>query len=598
VGPAAWVLRAEPLCFSLLLVYLTWLLAGALADSMPLSAAVHVRFQTIAALVAALPPLYDGVIEMRVWGGYIETFVLSLWLLYSVVRLSQRWFRRIGLGESLLRWVGIGLLAGIGLWVDPLIELPLLICILWLLGTSFVALVTARQHGCTRQEALYALRRNWLASIATVPAALLGFIPGLFWGYSHQWENILYILHPGRNVIAYDPYIAAAYPTRLDKIRGVTGNYLTCDLPRAFSGLTPNVPRQQASALAQLLHPQTPVRLAYDITLTIMLVCVVGAVVLFLLSYALRHTGVIHKLLTLPLLFVIVVSGALCLSDLTAHYLVHHTCDADKTGRYASLLILVLPLLVAAMLTMISIETRRGSALRLPSPTGTIFPLVYRVDGSQGYTVRRSPQIPTPERHDQASPGPQYLPTSSERQAWHTARTAPSLTNIIAKVILLLILVLYLSTQSVAYTQVANDGYFRSPLCKIALTHTDQALDYLREQHIRYLWSEIWIGNVLMFKTATNVISTDPRVFTSQLKDRIPDYSNAIRDAEHASVAFFASQDDNLLERLKTLDAAHIKYQTARFTVDRGVDLIILTPVDHTFQPSEATALVIGGPGC
>src|SRR5256885_979563 len=66
VGPEAWALRSESLCFSLLLVYLTWLLAGALADSAKLSAAVRLRFQTIATLVAALPPLYHGVIGMRV----------------------------------------------------------------------------------------------------------------------------------------------------------------------------------------------------------------------------------------------------------------------------------------------------------------------------------------------------------------------------------------------------------------------------------------------------------------------------------------------------------------------------------------------------
>jgi hypothetical protein len=186
----------------------------------------------------------------------------------------------------------------------------------------------------------------------------------------------------------------------------------------------------------------------------------------------------------------------------------------------------------------------------------------------------------------------------SERQVSRTAKTVHPRISIFTNVFLLLILILYIITQSVAYAQVAHNSYFRSPPCKIALAHTDQALDYLREQKIRYLWSEIWIGNVLMFKSTTNVISTDLRVFTSQLKDRIPDYSNAIRNAEHASVAFFASQGDNLSERLKTLDDAHIKYQTARFRVDRGVDLIIVTPVDYRLQLSEAAALFMGGPGC
>jgi hypothetical protein len=540
VGPTAWALRAESLCCSLLLVYLTWRLAGALADDAKLSASVRLRFQTIAALVAALPPLYDGVVEMRVWGGYIETFVFGLWLLYAVVRLSQRWLLGIGPGESALRWLGIGLLVGIGLWVDPLIELPLAVCVLWLVGTSFVVFMTAFQSGSTWVARLHALGRNWLASIAAVPAALLGFAPGLDWGYHHQWENVKYILHPGNNVIAYDPYIAAVYPTHLDRMRGVTVNYLTCDVPRVLSGLTPNVPQQRALALAQLFHPHAPVTLGYDITLAIMLVCVGAAAALLLLSYLCKKPGFIRQLLTLPFLFAAVVSGAFCLSDLTARYLVHHTCDADKTGRYASLLILVLPFLVAAVLTVISMigDTDRGS--------------------------RRGP-IP-------------------KRVVFHT--------------VFLLMVVFYLGTQSVTYVRVAQDSYFRSAFCKIALTHTDRVGNYLHERQIRYVWSDIWIGNVLMFKTATDVISTDPRVFTGQLKDRIPDYSNAIRGAEHASVAFFASPDDHLLERLKPLDAAHIKYKTARFPVDQGVDLVILTPVEYTLQPSEAATLMIGGPMC
>src|SRR5579872_1827955 len=72
-GPSAWVLRMEPLILSLLLVWLVWRFAGALAEQAQLPASSRRAFMTIAALLAALPPLYDGVIEMRTWGGWIET---------------------------------------------------------------------------------------------------------------------------------------------------------------------------------------------------------------------------------------------------------------------------------------------------------------------------------------------------------------------------------------------------------------------------------------------------------------------------------------------------------------------------------------------
>src|SRR2546421_2808877 len=59
VGPSVWMLRAEPTLLSLLVVYLTWRLAGALAETAQLSSPVTRIFQTIAALFAAVPPLYD-----------------------------------------------------------------------------------------------------------------------------------------------------------------------------------------------------------------------------------------------------------------------------------------------------------------------------------------------------------------------------------------------------------------------------------------------------------------------------------------------------------------------------------------------------------
>src|SRR5215469_10801014 len=80
-GPSTWTLRAEPILLSVLLMWLTWKLANALADLARLPGYARFWFVTFAACVAALPPLYDLVVELRTYGGYIETFILMLWLL-------------------------------------------------------------------------------------------------------------------------------------------------------------------------------------------------------------------------------------------------------------------------------------------------------------------------------------------------------------------------------------------------------------------------------------------------------------------------------------------------------------------------------------
>jgi hypothetical protein len=72
-GPSARILRVEPMLLSLPLMWLTWKLANALADLARLADYARPWFVTFAMCVAAIPPLYDLVIELRTYGGYIET---------------------------------------------------------------------------------------------------------------------------------------------------------------------------------------------------------------------------------------------------------------------------------------------------------------------------------------------------------------------------------------------------------------------------------------------------------------------------------------------------------------------------------------------
>src|SRR2546421_2020474 len=108
-GPSAWALRAEATIMSLVLVWLTWRLASSLADAAQLPQYPKRTFTLIAGLVAAVPPLYDGIVELRTWGGYIEIFVLMLLLLLSAFRLTRRWHEGASKRELFWRWAGIGL---------------------------------------------------------------------------------------------------------------------------------------------------------------------------------------------------------------------------------------------------------------------------------------------------------------------------------------------------------------------------------------------------------------------------------------------------------------------------------------------------------
>src|SRR5260370_14898894 len=123
---------------SLILVWLTWRLASVLAEVAQLpsldKSGTYARryFVTSAALVAAVPPLHDGLAEMRTWGGLIETLILMLLLLLSALQLTRRWRAGASKGELALRWAGIGFIGGLGFWIYPLIISAVLAAAAWI----------------------------------------------------------------------------------------------------------------------------------------------------------------------------------------------------------------------------------------------------------------------------------------------------------------------------------------------------------------------------------------------------------------------------------------------------------------------------------
>src|SRR5215471_16541354 len=139
-GPSVWALRAEPSLLTLVVVWLTWKFASVLADTAGLPLPARQWFITIATLLAAIPPLYDAVMELRMLGGYIEIFIFMLLLMLFAFKLTNRRAAGASRRELAWLWAGIGFTVGFGFWVNPLIIYCVFAVALWIGWDWFKAL--------------------------------------------------------------------------------------------------------------------------------------------------------------------------------------------------------------------------------------------------------------------------------------------------------------------------------------------------------------------------------------------------------------------------------------------------------------------------
>src|SRR6266516_6182080 len=174
VGPSVWALRAEPILFSLVVVWLTWKLAWVLADTAHLPLYAKQWFMTIAALLAAIPPLYDTVLELRMLGGYIEVFILMLLLPLSALKLTTRRAAGASRRELTWRWAGIGFMVGLGFWVNPLVTYGILAATLWLVWDAVKAW---KQTGKTTNSDRRNVRARFVPTLNTIFSPALASIP-------------------------------------------------------------------------------------------------------------------------------------------------------------------------------------------------------------------------------------------------------------------------------------------------------------------------------------------------------------------------------------------------------------------------------------
>ena len=336
VGPSTWAMRGEPILLSLVLVWLTWRLAWALADAARLPAAARRWFMTIAALFATLPPLYDAVMEMRTWGGHIETYVIMLLLLLSALHLTQRWQAGATWRELVLRWAGFGFLIGLGLWIYPLVISAILTALLWIAGYGIVEFRKARWASGEQQGSTASLLRRFALAVVAIPASLVGFAPALFWGATHQWANITYLLSPGNND-SHNIQLQTLYPNRLSLLFGTVKLYTQCIAPHVIGGSLPDA------------------RLTFSLLqASIGILVILATLSLLTLSLFRHHPALarIRQLATLPTLFAIATAVIFCGSSISAAGLLV-PCTRDEVGRYAAPLLLALPFFFATILTAI-----------------------------------------------------------------------------------------------------------------------------------------------------------------------------------------------------------------------------------------------------
>jgi hypothetical protein len=224
-GPSAWTVHAVTLGESLLLVPLAGVLATQLYGR---------RARLPAMLVTALAPLYVAVGELRMLGGYVETLVLGTALMLQATRVADAWAR----GRSTRQhWVWIGLILGVGMWIDPLIVYYVGATALWLAPFAYLALRRLRPGASLRPAILNAVLFGTIG--------LLGFFPGLIHAVHNHWDNVKYILHGGesqainqasQSASAAPPWLGGLWVFTQQVVPWLTGSHLLWDtsLPAAL----------------------------------------------------------------------------------------------------------------------------------------------------------------------------------------------------------------------------------------------------------------------------------------------------------------------------------------------------------------------------
>ncbi|BCL84517.1 hypothetical protein ccbrp13_69820 [Ktedonobacteria bacterium brp13] len=514
-GPSVTVLRVAIMCISLLMIVLTWFLGSALADQAHLKGSIKRLFVFIATLVSAFPPLYDTVLEMRAWGGYIEAMIIMLWILLCALRLTQRWQTGASHRELALRWLGLGFVVGLGFWIDPLVVYAVAIAVLWLVGTFIAGLIHPSQCPNARQtllaEALFAL--------VAIPGALVGFMPGIIYCIKNQsLTNIKFMLNSGLSH-------ASTFPKKLQML----SLYARCTAPRVIGGALPTEPYVRLGHSAVV----TP-------GLVISGVAIALAIIAIGLSFFWHHPAVVRtrQLTLIPIVFMIVITVVFCNSSVVAVENRTTTCtQLDASGRYAAPLSIVLPFILAAIIALCW----------------------------QFLAVRTNQQ--TPSQNTQES-----IPSGTLSNTY-SGNHSNSLLGRPIKIVLLLVLIAYFATQAYAYAASYPEAVFKSTGC-LQMVRDETAIDqYMQQNNIHYAFGNSWIADPITFTTNASIL-----VSPLPAAERIKVNEQKVENANRYAFLFFVTSSVTKPPFVALLDKEHYTYSIARFQSQPGWDVMIVYP--------------------
>ena len=565
-GSSVWALRAEPILLSLVVVWLTWKLASELADTARLPLHAKQWFMTIAAFLAAIPPLYDTVLELHTLGGYVEIFIFMLLLMLFALKLTNDRAAGASRRELAWHWASIGFIVGLGIWVNPLIIYGIFAAALWIIWDWIKALREAKKSkvilveddppnrsivgvGFAPARQTF-LRTLPLPALASIPACIVGLMPAIYWGAQNQWQNITYVLQLSGNP-ALRPEVQTQYPTRLDIFFGLTHLYTSCVGPRILSGALPG-----ENAALGFLHTPTFILIG---------LCIVATIALVVLSFGQPHPLLlkVRRLAALPVVFASSVSIIFCVTETATTGL--WECQYDLAGRYATPLMLVLPFFVATIFTAV---------ILLDADT-------YNVDYEQAFIgeqtrVGQEIAIDSASKNSgPASPRSSSLPT-------HELRYQKAALGMLVG---FLILSVYLQ---VAFYALSDAGStFQSSYCTKAPANNDAIIAYMQREHIHYAWANNWIAYPIVFKTHESIIISDPLPIIRQIPrlDRIPAYTEAVRNADRPSFLILVNHDNPYPSLLEYLNAEKVTYHVERFPAYEGKDVLVITPLNRTVSP-------------
>ena len=539
-GASVWTLRAEPILLSLVVVWLTWKLAEALADSASLPLYVKQWFMNIAALLAAIPPLYDTVLEMRTLGGYIEIFILMLLLLLAALTLTTRRAAGASRRELAWRWAAIGGIIGLSFWVNPICIYAIFAVALWI-GWDLLTVVSRAKRFTA------ALRSYLLPALAALPACVAGLTPALLWGAQNSWRNFLYAVQFGDNAPLRHE-IVARYPTRFSLLSGMVNYYSSCVEPRLLGGA---LPAEDPSLRA--LHWPLLLLGAGSLLVVISLVALsfVSPNRMPKLAQFSPLLVRIRKLTALPLVFAAATSLIFCVTSTAEIGL--WNCQYDLAGRYATPIMLALPFFYAAIFAAIVLVEAE----------------LYREYRRREETPALEPTGSGPARQGAALPDGLIL----QRM-------------LLAAMVVSLIVAVFL--QVGAYRSSDPGSTFQSPYCTFAPANNDAIIAYMQREHIHYAWANNWLAFPIDFKTGGSITVSDPMALIRHIDkfNRVPAYTLAVERADRPSLLALVKHSDPYPYVLQLLDRQQVTYRLARFPAQQGRDVLVITPLNQTVTPS------------